>query len=469
MATPVASVSSAPPDRVGLTSARSPGERAALATIAISGTLAPLNSTMIAVALPAIMLAYGASLASAGWLVTSYLVVMAAVQPAAGKLGDQLGRRSLILGGLVGFGLATLGALIAPTLAVLTAFRLLQALGAAIALPNGVALVREVVPEQRRAASFGLIGAVISIAAAAGPPLGGLLVSTAGWQAIFYMNVPIILAALLLGWRSLPRHTGAPRGQPFDLIGAGLLSAVLVGLSLLLRQVGAAPLGASALATAGVVLLGGLFVYRELHCREPVFHPRFFARRSFSAATAAVALSNLAMYSTLLALPVILTRQAHWTTGRVGLVLTALSAANVLCAPVGGRLADRFGRRWPVVAGLALAAVAFTPLLWEAPTWSGGVLALTLALAGAGLGIASPGMQTAAVEAVPARQAGAASGMYSTSRYLGSIVGSSVLPLLFTASVPSVMTVQHVFLLVVLAAAGAALASLGLQSRPSAT
>jgi len=229
MATPVWSASSARADARGEKTGDLRTERAVLATVALSGMLAPLNSTMLAVALPAIMLAYGASLASAGWLVTSYLVAMAAIQPVAGKLGDQLGRRPFILGGLAGFGLASLGALIAPSLSVLVLFRLLQAMCAAIALPNGMALVREVVPEQRRAASFGLVGAVVSIAAAAGPPLGGVLVSTAGWQAIFYMNVPIVLAAFLLGWRVLPRHTVTRRGQSFDLLGAVLLCSIIGG------------------------------------------------------------------------------------------------------------------------------------------------------------------------------------------------------------------------------------------------
>ncbi|HEV7217221.1 MAG TPA: MFS transporter, partial [Chloroflexota bacterium] len=426
---------------------------------------APLNSTMIAVALPAIMLAYGASLASAGWLVTSYLVVMAALQPVAGKLGDQLGRRPFILGGLAGFGLASLGALIAPSLSVLVLFRLLQATCAAIALPNGVALVREVVPEQRRAAAFGLVGAAISVAAAAGPPLGGLLVSTAGWQAIFYFNVPLVLIALLLGWRVLPRQTLSRRGQGFDLLGAVLLCSVLVGISLVLRASGAASVLPILLGGVVLLLIAALFVVRELHHPEPVFHPRFFLRRSFAAATAAVALSNLAMYSTILALPVILTRQAHWTSSHVGLVLTALSAGNVVFTPFGGRLADRYGRRAPVVGGLALFTLALLPLLREASGFSGPALTLSLAVAGAGLGIANPGMQTAAVEAVAAREAGAASGMYSTSRYLGSIIGSSVLPILLTASLPTTAATERVFALIILAAGCSAAVSLALRGK----
>lgn len=462
MATPVSSASS-PRAKNPSAPAAAPAERAILATVALSGMLAPLNSTMIAVALPAIMLAYGASLASAGWLVTSYLVAMAAIQPVAGKLGDQLGRRALILGGLVGFGLASLGALVAPTLPVLILFRLLQAVCVAGALPNSTALIREIVPAERRAAGYGVVGAIVSIAAAAGPPLGGLLVGTAGWQAIFYVNVPFVLAALVLGWRALPMAPAPGLGKAFDLAGAAMLCAGLIVLSLLLRALGA-PLSALGLfAGAGLLLLGGLFVRRELRQADPVFHPRFFARRAFASATAGVALSNLAMYTILLALPVLLAKQANWPSTRVGLILTALSATTVICTPLGGRLADRYGRRRPAVVGLALFTLALLLLLTEPPRWPVPLLALALAAAGAGLGLANPGMQTAAVEAVAAREAGAASGMYSTSRYLGSIVGSSVLPLLLAgATFPSSGDAVRVIMLVVLAAGCSALVSLGL-------
>jgi MFS family permease len=177
-------------------------ERAALITVALATMLAPLNSTMIAVALPHVITEFGADMASAGWLVTAYLITMASLQPVAGKLGDRLGRRRLILGGVAYFGLASLGAAMASSLPALLFFRVQQAIAGAVALPNGAALVRELVPAGRRAGRFGLVGAAIALAAAAGPPLGGLLVGTAGWRAIFTVNLLLIIPALALGWRS---------------------------------------------------------------------------------------------------------------------------------------------------------------------------------------------------------------------------------------------------------------------------
>src|SRR5207244_3815014 len=133
-------------------------ERPIMATAALSTMLAPLNSTMIAVALPSIMAEFGASVAAAGWLVTGYLIGMAALQPVAGKLGDRFGRRRFILVGLAYFGLASLGATLATSLEMLIFFRIQQAIAGAVALPNGTALVREVLPPERRASGFGMVG-----------------------------------------------------------------------------------------------------------------------------------------------------------------------------------------------------------------------------------------------------------------------------------------------------------------------
>ena len=189
-------------------------ERATVITVALATMLAPLNSTMIAVALPHVIAEFGADIASAGWLVTAYLIAMAALQPVAGKLGDRLGRRRLILGGVAWFGLASMGAATASSLSALLFFRVQQAIAGAVALPNGAALLREVVPADRHAGRFGWVGAAIALAAAAGPTLGGLLVGNAGWRAIFYVNLIFILPALLLGWRSLPDPTGAGNRAP---------------------------------------------------------------------------------------------------------------------------------------------------------------------------------------------------------------------------------------------------------------
>lgn len=436
--------------------------------MALGAVLAPLNSSMIVVALPRIMDGFGVTVAAVGWLVTAYLITMASLQPVAGKLGDRLGRRRLILGGLFAFGLVSLGAAASTSFVPLLFFRVQQAVTGAIVLPNGMALLRQVVPERRRGGRFGLVGGAIALAAALGPPLGGLLVTVLGWRAIFTVNVFIVAPALVLGWRAIPRDGGGTRGDAgFDLRGALLFSALLVVLALLLTQSGEG-LAPSYLLLGGLGLLGGgvLFVGHERRHADPLFQFHLFRRRAFAAANGAIATGNLAMYSVLVALPLMLSPLPAWNDSKIGLLLAVLSGTMVLVAPLGGRLADRWGRRKPAVAGLALFTVGLILLAlgWRAETISFAALAPGLSLAGAGLGLSNPGLQTAVVEAVSAQEAGVAAGIFSTSRYLGSIVGTSLL----AAALEPAAGVGWVFTMVVGTAVMATLLSTGLRDRPAA-
>lgn len=454
---PAASSADVPPAREGLL----------LVVVALGAVLAPLNSTMIAVALPSITTDLGVGVAATGSLVTAYLIAMASLQPVAGRLGDRLGRRRLILGGLLGFGLTSLGATVAPTLPILILMRIGQAASGAVVLPNGDALLREIVPDERRAGRYGLIGSAIGLAAALGPPLGGVLVDTAGWRAMFAVNLLLVGPAIALGWRGIPRRgdtRGADAGPraSFDWPGALLLSTSLVGLALLLSRGVDAPNTVVAGALVALTMLLVFFAHHELRHPEPVLQPRFFARRAFAAATGGVGLSNLAMYTVLLAIPP-LWAGAGRPSVEIGALLGGMAAAMVVAAPIGGRLADRFGRRWPTVGGLAtLTLGAYQIALAGAhdPTTT----ALGLVCLGGGLGLATPGLQASALEAVEQKDAGAAAGAYSTSRYLGSIVGSALLAGLAGTTVASEGT-STIFTVVVVAAIMATLFALALPHR----
>lgn len=441
-------------------------ERGIIITVALATMLAPLNSTMIAVALPSVIQEFETDVAGAGWLVTAYLITMASLQPVAGKLGDRFGRRPLILGGVACFGLASIAAAWAPTLTAVLIFRVLQAVSGAIALPNGAALLREVVPPERRAGRFGLVGAAIAFAAAAGPPLGGLLVSQAGWRSIFEVNVFLVVPAVLIGWRSIPAKPVAASHASFDIAGSVLFLAILLGAAALLT--GGAWNAGTLVAAIGLGASAVLFLRRELSHPDPVLQPRFFRLRAFAAANAAVALSNLAMYTTLLAIPILLSRRAGWNSTDVGLVLAAMSVGMVVLAPMGGRLADAWGRRWPTVIGLSGLALGLLPLASSGGSIATVALLASLTVAGVGLGLSSAGLQVAAVESVDIKQSGVAAGVFSTSRYLGSIVGASLLAGMLGPVGNGVAGFAGAFIMAVAAAFLAALASLGLHDRPPA-
>ncbi|HET8823384.1 MAG TPA: MFS transporter [Thermoleophilaceae bacterium] len=400
-------------------------ERTVLLTAALGTMLMPLNSTMIAVALPDVVEDLDVSLGSTAWLVSGYLIAQASLQPLAGKLGDRLGRRPLILAGLASFGLASLGAAFAPSLTVLIAFRVLQAVTGALVFPNSIALVRELLPEERRGTVFGLIGSAIGLAAAGGPPLGGALVALGGWRALFLVNLPWVAVAMWLALRSVPRRLATTDRGRFDLGGAVALS-LLLGSTAWLLNPGDVPGWAVPAAVVALVVLVVAFVRYELGQDDPIVEPRFLRVRPFAAATASVGLSNLALYGTLLAVPLLLADRPRWSAGEIGLAVGALSFPLLALSPVGGRLSDRAGRRTAAVAGLTLVTVGLTPLALAGEEIAAGLLIGSIAVAGAGLGLSNAAVQAAGVEALAPRHAGVASGIFSTGRYLGGIAAASL-------------------------------------------
>lgn len=435
-------------------------DRGILLTVALGGMLVPLNSTMIAVALPRIVDDLNTSLAAVSWLVTAYLIAMATLHPVAGKLGDRVGRRPLVLGGLLWFGVASVAAALAPSLEVLIAFRVQQAVAGALIFPNAIAVLREAVPAERLGGRLGLVNAALPLGAAAGPPLGGLLLTVMGWRAIFLVNLPLVLVPLALGVRALPRAVRRATAA-FDFTGAALLCGVLSLVALTLTRGGDLPVSAAAAGGVAAALAVALLVV-ELRRSDPVVDPRLFGSPPFAAATAGVALNNMAMYVTLLAVPLLLVARGGWSSAAIGGALAVMFVASVLWAPIGGRMSDRAGRRLPALCGAAMAAAALLPLAIAPGDLPGVAVVVTLAVAGAGFGLSAGPLQAAAIEAAPLADAGSAAGVFATSRYVGSITGASLLAGPLAPAAVGVGGHGQVFAVLALAATGAALAAVGL-------
>lgn len=434
-----------------------------LITVALANMLAPLNSTMIGVALPTITEEFDSDLAGSSWLIIAYLIAMASLQPVTGKLGDRFGHRRFVLGGLLYFAATCVGAAMATSLIWLLCFRVQQAIAIAIALPNGTALLRHSIPSEQLGSRMGLVGSIVVLAAAAGPPLGGLLTQWAGWRAIFAVNLIIIAPALLIGWRVLPTIDRKPNKSPFDLFGAALLLALLAGGAGMLTWKGERGwlwLG----AMIALAALAAFFLRRASSHADPVFQPRFFRNRSFAAASASVLLGNMAMYTTFLTIPLFLSEQPTWSVASAGAVLGALWVPTVFCAPLGGYLSDRWGRRRPVNIGMALLVLGLLALFGTGQQVQLTYLIGGLTVAGIGLGFSGASMRTAAIESVTKSDTGVAAGLYSTSRYIGSVVGSSILPMLY--GMGGEAGLSRVLSLVVCAALLALLCSFGIRHRP---
>lgn len=430
----------------------------ALVGILLAASLAPLGSTMIAVALPAI----GADLQVPSahltqWLATSYLIISLAFQTPGGKLGDRIGHRRNLgigmviyaVGGVLGFAVADLPALVVA--------RVAMAAGSALMLPSAIAQIRVRTSPERRGRAFGYFGAAMGVAAALGPLLGGELVQRFGWRALFIAPLPQLALAAVLVRSMSAEHVpseGATRGG-FDLVGAALLA---LGTALAAAGLGSHGPEATVLVAVGVAALVA-FTAWERRVRDPIVDMRLFRRPVFSAAGAVIALTNLAMYALLFQLPIYFQRVHPGASAELGRTLMAMMVAMVVCSPIGARLADRIGPRATVAAGILLALVAVSRFAALTSMRVPRDALLALVLLGAGIGLVGAPSQVSAMNVVEPAEAGAAAGVFATLRYVGGVLGISILGFLLGADANEADLSRH--LLSIPFYAGALLLALG--------
>ena len=457
----------------GLTGTQArPNVRLLLALSSLGAVLAPINSTMIAVALPEIRHDFGLSHGAVAWLVSGYLITMAVVQPIAGRLGDQLGRGRVYRAGLIAFLIFSVAATFSPNFLLLVTFRIAQAVAGASLIPNGMAMLRAQAPPDQLGRLNGINGAVLSFAAATGPLIGAGALALGSWRLLFPLSIPVVLLALVLLQRLDSTDDGRLPRTPIDYVGAALFVALLVAITF---QLGALRDGdGGAMVTArwfAVGLVGAAFVWRQFVTTSPTAEWQLFRVRSFAAATAYVLLTNLAMYTTLLMIPFFLHEVQGKSTQMAGLLLGAMSILVAITAPLGGRLSDAWGRRLPSQAGAVLMfAGALALLLGLSSDVSAWYLAACMATIGLGLGLGSGSATTAAVESAPRLLAGSASGTSSMMRYVGSILGAGLLAGVLNdkaAGRGDVSTYQFVGTAVVITAGMAAVAAAFIARRPA--
>jgi EmrB/QacA subfamily drug resistance transporter len=391
----------------------------------LAGALVPLNSTMIALALSPIAHSFHVSVGGATWLVSAYLVAMAVVQPLGGRLGDLVGHRRAFLIGVAGFALCSAAASLAQDFPLLVALRVAQAVAGGTMGPNAAALLRTATDSKTRGRAFGWFGTGMGLAAAVGPPLGGLLVGGAGWRTIFVVNLPLAAVAFLLALWAIERDAPRSPRPRFDTLGAAgttvVLSCFVATLFLIPRS---APVAVAFGLAFGVI--GSLVVRRERRVDAPFLEVGLFRQRAYGAAAATVFLHNLCMYSLLLLVPVLVERKLDLSAAGAGAVLAALSLAMMAASPAGGTLSDRRGRRFPVLIGSIAIAAGEAVLLAIAGAPSTASIAAGLAVVGLGVGVAGASLQATAVEAVPPPLAGAAAGLFMTARYAGGIAAAGL-------------------------------------------
>jgi MFS family permease len=339
-------------------------------------------------------------------------------------------------------------------------FRTGQALVGAAAIPNGMAMMRESLPVDRLGRSGGFTGSAISIAAAVGPLLGAALLELGSWRYLFLVNIPLVGLGLL--FLTLLQYQGSGRTArlSLDVVGAVSFAVLLVSVTFLLNGLsGEESTLVLVLATAGLVVFGGIFLRRQASSETPIAEWRLFRIRSYAASTLFILLGNFVMYTTILAIPFFITD----VLGREdklsrGILLACISMPMIVLGPIAGRVSDSVGRRPLVIAGsvlLVAAVAALTAGISEDVEY--GFLGASLACLGIGMSVSFGSASAAAIESTPREQAGTAAGMNSMMRYLGSIIGTGVLGAVLNSDgeAPDVAVFRVIFAVVVAMAVGA--------------
>jgi EmrB/QacA subfamily drug resistance transporter len=415
------------------TNGQSVMSRRTQALLAICGGvfLAFLDTTIVNTSFPDIRRGFaGATPSQLSWVLDGYFIVLAALLVPAGGVADRLGRKRVFLGGLALFVMTSVLCAIAPTWELLVAARVLQGVGAAIMVPSSLALLLPLFSQERRSAGVGIWGAAAALAAAVGPPLGGLLVEVADWRWIFLVNLPLGAAVLLMGTRALdesrdPTATGLP-----DLAGAAL-AAVSLGL-LALGLVEGNTWGWESTATLGsfagaAALLTAVVVRSRTHPR-PIVDLELLRIPSFRQGTLGTLLFAAAFFSMILGNILFLTGVWGYNVLTAGLSVAPGPLASAIVAGPAGSLADRWGHRAVIVPG-TLFYVAGLLILRSAglePDYAGTWLPGQL-LIGIGIGLAFPTLGAAAAADIPEERFGVASAVTGAGRQLGAVLGTALL------------------------------------------
>lgn len=419
--------------------------RWALAALSLSMLMPSLDTSIANVGLPTLAHAFGASFQAVQWIVLAYLLAITTLIVSVGRLGDLIGRRRLLLWGIVVFTAASLFCGVASTLELLIAARALQGLGAAIMMALTVALVGETIPKARTGSAMGLLGTMSAIGTALGPSLGGFLIAGCGWRTIFLVNVPLGIVNFLLAQRYLPAPQPVAKpaqpgsGKPrFDKLGTLLLALTLAAYALAVTVDGGHLDRLNIVLLAAAALGAVLFLVAEARVASPLIRLSMFRDPVLSGSLAMSVLVATVMMATLVVGPFYLSRGLGLQTALVGLVMSTGPVISAFTGIPAGRIVDKLGAPFMVFVGLiemalGLTALSVLPRIFGVPGYIGAIAILT-----PGYQLFQAANNTVIMTDIRADQRGVVSGMLSLSRNLGLITGASVMGAIFAAATMAV-------------------------------
>lgn len=393
-------------------------------TVCVGAFLGQLDASIAGLVLPTLEETFAAPVANVAWVAIAYLVALAALVVPFGRLADLAGRKLLYTSGFVVFIIGSALCGLAPNLGWLIAFRVLQAVGAAMLQANSVAIITATVVRRRLGRAIGVQGAAQAIGLSVGPSVGGFLIDALGWRWVFFIAVPFGILGTLLAWLVLPRSAPRASEEHFDWLGAVLLGPS-IALALLALTFGnewgwtsPALLGVSMLAAACL----GVFLATERRAAHALVDMTLFASRTFSIGILAGLLSYSVLFGSLFLVPFYLERVLALTPAAAGVLLTPIPVALAVTAPVAGLLTDRLGARAPTVLGMLLSGGALLALAAFAASglW---LMLILLGVLGIGLGLFTPPNNSSIMGSAPANRLGVAGGILNMTRSLGTSLG----------------------------------------------
>ncbi len=386
--------------------------------------MATLDGSIVNISLPKIQEAFGIDLPTVEWVSVAYLLVVGSLLLPFGRLGELLTFRRVYLTGFVLFTVASVLCGLAPAAGGLIAARVAQGIGAAMLQAMGPAIVAATFGPGERGRALGLNAISVAIGLSLGPALGGFLTEFGTWRAIFFVNAPVGVVAVLWAARVLPLDEARAR-VPFDLVGAGLSSAGLLGLLLALSEGQSWGWTSPAVVGLGLVFVvcGVAFVVVELRVRHPMLDLRLFQVRAFAAGNASVVLAFVGLFTATFLLPFLLEDAAGYAPLDAGLLLTPIPIAQAIVAPFSGALSDRIGPRIPASLGMAVAALGLIALTTLPDAFAVPDLVWRLLVVGIGMGLFTSPNSSAVLGSVPRPRIGTASGTLAQMRIDGQALG----------------------------------------------
>jgi len=414
-----------------------------LLSVAMGIFLSTIDGSIVNVALPTLEEKLDARFSTVQWVVVAYLLVVTSLILGVARLGDMIGKKRIYRTGMVVFTAASLLCGLAPSVGFLIAFRVVQGIGAVMMQALGMAIVTEAFPRTERGRALGIMGTVVSLGISIGPTVGGLLIGTVGWRAIFLVNLPVGIVGFALVQRHVPDWR-PPGGQRFDALGAVLMLFALLMLALGLtfgpeQGWGSAPILALLISAA----LGfAVFVAVEKRLAQPMVDLSLFRDPLFSISLLTGFLVFMVIAG-MFVLPFYLERVKGYDPRQVGLFLTVVPAALGLTAPIAGSLSDRYGSRGISLIGLVIVAGACLGVatLDENTSTTGYILRL-LPL-GLGSGMFQSPNNSAIMGAAPHERLGVASGLLSLSRVFGQVTGLPLIGAVFASRIYAVTTLDR--------------------------